>query len=59
MTYHNSRSYVRFPESLTTVPETSLTSASARIDQHNQPDKRQNRSGHQPAVTTTPTAKGK
>jgi hypothetical protein len=56
MTYRSGRSYVRFPDSRRTVPERSLMSSSARMDQLIQADKRQTHLPDQPAVTETQNA---
>ncbi|MDR3591344.1 MAG: hypothetical protein P4N41_16945 [Negativicutes bacterium] len=53
MTYRSGRSYVRFPESLRSVPEKNLVSASARLDQRIGSDKGNSRLVDQPGVTPT------
>lgn len=51
MTYRDRGSYVRFPESIRTVPERSLQSASAQMDKLLRDDKSKHRLQDQPAVT--------
>lgn len=56
MTYRNDGSYVRFPESSKTVPEHSLESSSAIMDELIQSDQRKNHLRDNPAITASQNA---